>query len=399
MTRICVLRTVVLAAGMLMSWLVSSASPACAAPGTWTPTANDMGVPRVEHAATLLHDGRVLVSGGKAGSGPVTVHATAELYDPATNLWAPAAAMSVPRQIHPSTLLLDGRVLVTGGRDAAGNSVSSAELYDPATGLWAVADSMHTPRVRHSALLLADGRVLVAGGLNDTAGARGQVVLKSAELYDPVSGLWSEAEHMSVNRYGFVAVRLADERVLVSGGASSAGDFVFPASAELYDPATDQWSAGHRMTVGRGFFAAAVLKDGRVLAVGGQVHDGSVVGDIATDACGIYSPGNDGWTVTSNMSARRSNPRAALLPDGTVLVTGGSSYVLEDHGINIDITERTVYASAERFDAAAGVFLPTGSMSVSRTGFTLTALGGGRVLAAGGSRGPGPALATAEVYE
>src|SRR5262245_41317719 len=100
MTRTCVLRTVVFAAGMLMSWIVSSGSPACAAPGTWTVTANDMSVPRMDHAATLLGDGRVLVSGGRAGSGPVAVSASAELYDPATNLWVPAAAMSVPRQLH-----------------------------------------------------------------------------------------------------------------------------------------------------------------------------------------------------------------------------------------------------------------------------------------------------------
>ena len=392
-------RAVAFAATVLVTWIAGPALRASATPGSWTPTTNNMSVPRMNHAATLLGDGRVLVSGGKAGSGPVTVHATAELFNPATDLWTPTGMMSLTRQIHTSTLLLDGRVLVAGGRDATGISVASAELYDPATGLWTATGSMHTPRVRHSAVLLADGRVLVAGGLDDTAHTRGQVFLKSAELYDPSSGRWSDAASMSVNRYGFMAVRLIDERVLVSGGASSAGDFVFPSSSEIYDPATGRWNAAHRMTVGRGFFAAAIVDDGRVLAAGGEVHDGSLIGDIATNACDLYSPDTGVWTSTGNMGARRNNPRAVSLPDGTILVTGGSSYVLENHGKNTDVTEQTTYASAELFDPTTGVWTFTGSMSVGRTTLTLTVLKDGRVLAVGGAPGPGPALATAEVYE
>jgi hypothetical protein len=82
---------------------------------------------------------------------------------------------------HTATLLRDGRVLVTGGSDAD-RAVTSAELYDPASGTWSTTEDMLTPRAAHTATLLLDGRVLVMGGYD------GIDALASAELYDPGSG-------------------------------------------------------------------------------------------------------------------------------------------------------------------------------------------------------------------
>src|SRR6185295_12933619 len=120
---------------------------------------------RASHAATLLADGRVLVTGGSTdglfGGGPNT----AELYDPARDVWSPAGTMNSPRDLSTATLLPDGRVLVTGGIN--GVPLRSAELYDPVTGTWTATGDLITARVVHTATLLHNGKVLVAGGGRD----------------------------------------------------------------------------------------------------------------------------------------------------------------------------------------------------------------------------------------
>jgi hypothetical protein len=88
---------------------------------------------------------------------------------------------------------MNGEVLVAGGRDSAGNTLTSAELYNPSTGKWTATATMATARHTHSATLLTNGDVLVAGGIFRTqerpgAGCRGSGssgVLASAELYRP----------------------------------------------------------------------------------------------------------------------------------------------------------------------------------------------------------------------
>lgn len=171
-----------------------SISPAPAASplsGTWS-SAGSMAVPRSSFVAATLRDGRVLVAGGLTSGNQPT--ATAELYDPQSNAWTSAASMNEARSRQTATLLADGRVLVAGGRDASGLSLSSAEVYDPTNNTWTLTGGMSTPRDWHRAVILNDGTALVAGGQN--TGAVGNPILRSAELYDPGSGLWRQTADM-----------------------------------------------------------------------------------------------------------------------------------------------------------------------------------------------------------
>lgn len=92
--------------------------------GVWVPTGN-MLIPRFEHSATLLSDGRVLIAGGFGSAGTL---ASCEVYYPVTGTWSFTGVMSTVRRFHGATLLPDGRVLVAGGQDATG-ALARAELY------------------------------------------------------------------------------------------------------------------------------------------------------------------------------------------------------------------------------------------------------------------------------
>jgi hypothetical protein len=112
----------------------------------------------------------------------------AELYDPGSHTWTTTGSPATNYAIR-ATLLPDGRVLLTGLIGTISQpDRTSAELYEPGSRTWTVAGGKSTPRYRNgfTATLLADGRVLVAGGFSDPQCPAG-CWLTSAELYDPGS--------------------------------------------------------------------------------------------------------------------------------------------------------------------------------------------------------------------
>jgi hypothetical protein len=235
--------------------------------GTFAPTGS-LAQARSYHTATRLLDGRVLIAGGvlsDAGDPDVAASATAEIYDPATGKFSSAGSMTTPRWTHSATLLGDGRVLMTGSW-----SDTSAELYDPAKGRFTPTGSMTNTRNPHIATLLRNGRVLIAGGGDPGSST------SSAEIYDPDTGEFSPTGSMinNCNLWGPIgsgasAPLLADGRVLVPDVIHE-GVGLGIGGVELYDPVTGKFTAGPPMSRYRSGFTGTLLADDRVLFTGNQ---------------------------------------------------------------------------------------------------------------------------------
>ncbi|CAF4895451.1 unnamed protein product, partial [Rotaria sp. Silwood1] len=117
----------------------------------------NMNYERVYHTASVLTNGKVLVTGGTGtDANSVTALNTCQLYDPLTGTWAMTGNMNHGRYDHTASVLTNGKVLVTGG---TGNDYASiSELYDPSTGAWTITGSMIYARHGHTASLLENGK-------------------------------------------------------------------------------------------------------------------------------------------------------------------------------------------------------------------------------------------------
>jgi Galactose oxidase, central domain/Kelch motif len=289
--------------------------------GTFTEIVGDSGAGIFGHTATLLPNGKVLLAGGFVNSvwdySGSTSDNGAGLYDSVTGVFSVTGNMTAYRGSNTATLLPNGKVLVTGGadQDPTGTGLASAELYDPSTNTFTQTGNMAAARFLHTATLLKNGKVLIVGGaLTSTS-----VPLATAELYDPTTGTFTTTGALATAREQHTATLLADGRVLIAGGSTSTGtgDLQATASVEVYDPSTGSFSVTGSMAEARSLHTATLLPSGNVLVAGG--------GDDNSTA-EVYDPAAGSFSLTAGMEIGRSGHTATLLPNGSVLVAGGAIF-------------------------------------------------------------------------
>jgi len=280
--------------------------------GVFTPTAGTMSVARNEHRGVLLPSGKVLIVGGYQSLTPPGVTTTVgELFDPAGGgTFTPTSgSLSTGRVLFTASWVpAAGKVLIAGG--GTGVITASAEVYDPATDAFAPTGSMNTERSTHTATLLDTGKVIVVGGASNSGTS-----LASAELWDPTTGLFTPTGSLAQARQQHGAAKLLDGTVLLLGGISypGGGPGSVLSGAEVYDPATEVFSPTGSLTTGRFDFAVAPLPSGKALAVGGENGDWLQTAEVFDPATGAFTP-------TADSLLTPYDGQASPLPAGTVLI-------------------------------------------------------------------------------
>jgi hypothetical protein len=199
---------------------------------------------RANHTATLLSDNRVLIAGGFNNDSSPNATSKAEIFDTAGLSSTATADLLTARGYHAAVLLKDTTVLISGGSpnysiwNSSSFSLQDAEIFTPASGgSFSPAGTMVYPHSSHTATILTSGRVLIAGSIDrtDFIGNTSAVT----EFYIPQAApgnRFGAALPMTTARANYPAILLANGTVLLAGGATPTIS-ASTAAAEIYNPA------------------------------------------------------------------------------------------------------------------------------------------------------------------
>jgi N-acetylneuraminic acid mutarotase len=289
-------------------------------------------------------------------------------------------AASSNRCAHPQVLIAGGYGLTDDGFVP----LESAERYDPTTASFSPANTiMVEARAGHTATTLTDGRILLAGGYGTD-----NVASNTAEIYDPATEKFTATGNLNDGRYGHTATLLRNGTVLIAGGSSliTGNDL---ASAEIYDPKRGTFTLTANLNMARSDHSATLLRDGAVLITGGYNSD---VPSQFLNSAELYHPRSHSFSeLRAKMAAPSSQQPAILMKNGRVPMAGGFD--------SNTCCPPGALKTAEIFYPRIKIFRATPNyMQESRSSPSVTLLDDGKVLIAGGY--PYEAeLGDAEVYD
>ncbi len=271
------------------------------------------------HMATTLSDGQLIFVGGQAREDPgafTEAVRTVKLYDPVADTWQVLEDMNEERW-YPSLIRLpDERLMACGGGQRPdARRTATCELFDPDTRQWTRTGSLSQPTEYSPSALLLTGDILTTWS--------------PPQLYDIETGAWRATGELVQGDRGFPdhsdhsLVVTEDGSAIAIGYEGDAGS----AMVEIYDPGAGTWSLGASPDVIRSQAEIVMLPDGRVLAAGGTLEQGSAptnaFGDVATTD--LYDPSEDSWRNVAPMAMPREyHAMTLLVPDGRVVTTSGT---------------------------------------------------------------------------
>ena len=292
-------------------------------------TAASMPTTRFGLAAATAN-GKIYAIGGFSGfhgQGTKAVN-TVEVYDPVTNAWS--TALSMPKvRLSLAAVTVNEKIYVIGEDYGSGK----LDVFDPATNSWSTAAPMPTARLMFAAATV-NGKIYAIGGCS------GFDPVNTVEIYDPATNSWSTGAPMPSARCS-LAVASVNGKIYAIGGAPGIPLPVkretyaigggLEATVEVYDAATNSWSAAAPMPMARQHLAAVTVK-GEIYAIGGEAAGPplKVKGKIyttmgaAVNTVGVYDPATNTWTKAAHMPSARASFAAATVND-TLYAIGGAN--------------------------------------------------------------------------
>src|SRR5215475_3265669 len=234
--------------------------------------------------------------------------------------------MHSPRWYPTTTVLPDGRVLVTAGEmNGPRDTALIPEIYDPQTNVWTALSKarLDLPYYPHM-FVLPDGRMLAAATSEDPI---------ASQVLDLSTQTWSIVDPLPVDGGSSVMYRLG--KVMKSGTSNDPDMPVFASAATTYvldmTKPSPAWRQTAPMAFPRTYATLTLLPDGTVLVTGGGVT--TAVGGVsgAVFEAERWSPDTETWTTMARMQTPRLyHSTALLLPDGRVLSVGGGRFTQDD---------------------------------------------------------------------
>jgi galactose oxidase-like protein/Big-like domain-containing protein/Kelch motif protein len=299
----------------------------------WVPAPADIFCSGTEQMA----DGRIVVVGG-AVADHVGLPA-ANAFDWRTESWTVLANMAYPRWYPTATILQDGRLIVTSGEtNGVGSDALTEDIYSPSTNSWSQLSSAPFPYSRYypHEFLLPDGRILAA------ATTEGAIVSQVLDLNTPA---WTAVGGTTALDGGSSAMYLPN-KILKMGHFANPDLGTAPSTATAYvldmTQTSPTWRQVSSMSFARTYHNSTLLPDGNVLVTGGGTTSAPADLGHAVLPAELWSPTTETWTTLASMnSPREYHSEALLLPDGRVLISGGGRFN--------DDNEPTYQYSAEFF--------------------------------------------------
>jgi hypothetical protein len=386
---------------------VAASAPPPPAPGAAPPSAEATTgqwsdvilLPNVPIHTHVLPTGQVLFWGRRQEPGS-TVFATLNEHESFPFLLDPVTLTARPSHQQPTladgvsgvnlfcsghTFLPDGRLLVVGGHLFDSQGSNQACLYDPAADTWTATAVMNNGRWYPTALTLPDGTVVTSSGTFPTGALQPP---PNASTINTVQQVWNNGTWTSI--VDFIGLPLfprlhvgPDGRVFMSGGLAES--FFL----DVRDGGT--WTPGPSRAAGNRDYAPSVMYDtGKIIFIGGgsdpdpQDRDQTGPPTTLVEIIDLNSATPE-WQQTSPLHFPRRQHNATVLPDGTVLVTGGTQGDGGPTGGFNDVTPGEPIHAAESWDPVSGEWTVLAAESVDRCYHsTAVLLPDGRVLSAGG---------------
>ena len=282
----------------------------------------------------VLKDGRVMTIGGDVAAKSLQGVVDTNIFNPATNTWSHVQDMHYPRFYPTATKLPDGRILSMGGSYGGIKTLNQRiqEIWDPNTGQWTVTPQSPDIPYYPNEFILPDGRMVVVAATEEPMVTR---------VLDFATNTWSTVDASHIYDAGS-STMYRPGKILKAGNASDGGAPAIPSLKTAYvldmTSGSPAWRQVDSMTQGRSFLNLTTLPDGNVLATGGDTNRSGTSFSSAALSAELWSPATEQWTtLASEAQGRLYHSVGFLLPDGRVMVGGSGRVNATPNAFNYEI--------------------------------------------------------------